>query len=195
MRYLAAEHTPVKPLFTFFLLLALALAVVPAVAADSRTTPDARADVKGEETEYTENASLLLDIASVGHGHKGRLITHRLVTYPRWENSLLSRTNGGQISFYISTDRDAAFERRLDVALRRGKVSGVMRNRAGRVVGRTAASRPNRKTVRVAFARKLLGPRVRSYRWFAFTGVGCNRQYKVCGDRSPNGSLIRHRLP
>jgi hypothetical protein len=222
MRYRGAEQPPVKPLPTLFAFLVLALAVVPAAAADSRTPSDARNDFKGshwpgpeyvwgetgackdlwmhketqtcEDTAYVENLGALLDISSVGHGHKGRLVTQRLSTYRAWQNSLLSRANGGQISFFISTDRDGAFERRLDVALARGKVAGVMRNRAGRVVGRGEATRPNAKTVRVAFARKLLGPRVRSYRWLAFAGIHCRRQYNLCGDRSPNGRLVAHRL-
>jgi hypothetical protein len=213
----------VKPLPTLFAFLALALAVVPAAAADSRTARDARNDFKGShwpgpgyewaetgecaeswihvesgtcaDTTYYENLGLLLDIASAGHGHKGRLVTHRLATHRAWRNSLLSRSNGGQISFFISTDRDAAFERRLDVTLRRGRVSGVMRNAGGRVVGRAEASRPNRKAVQVTFARKLLGSRVRSYRWLAFAGIHCRRQYNLCGDRSPNGRLVAHRLP
>ena len=212
-----------KPFSTIIALLALALAAAPIAAADSRTARDPLNDFKGShwpgpgfvwgetgqcagswvsvetgscgENSYFENAGGLLDIASVGHAHRGRLVSHRLSTRRSWRNSLLSRANGGQISFFIFTNRDAAFDRRLDVTLARGKVAGVMRGRTGRVVGRGEATRPNTKTVQVAFARSLLGPRVRTYRWLAFAGVHCRRKYELCGDRAPNAAPVAHRLP
>jgi hypothetical protein len=199
----------------------VALAAVPAAAADARNSSDPRRDFKGShwpgrgsvwsasggcwadaqtlacdpEFVYFENAGGLLDIVSVRHGHRGRLLTHRATVSRRWEASLLSRQTGGQISFYFSTDRDAAFERRLDV-VRQGRAGlrGVMRNAQGRSVGTVTATRPNRSSVELAFARSLLGRGVRSYRWFAFAGVECRRAYSACGDRSPGASLVRHRI-
>ncbi len=219
---MAPDHAPVQRLLSILPVAALALAAVQPAAADSRTVRDARNDFKGShwpgpgyawapagpcagswvhvesgecaDTTYYENLGLLLDITSVGHGHTGRLIGHRLETRRTWSNSLLSRSGGGQISFYFSTNRDAAFERRLDVVLRSGKLTGVMRNRRGRVVGRFAATRPNVRTVQFAFARKLLGRGVRSYRWFAFAGIHCKRRYDLCGDRAPAAALVPHRL-
>ncbi len=217
-----AEQMPVKRLLFILPAFVLALAAVQPAAADSRTVRDARGDFKGShwpgpgyewaqkgpcagswvhvesgtcpDTDYFENLGVLLDIASVGHGHKGRLVRHRLETHRTWKNSLLLRSEGGQISFYLSTNRDAAFERRIDIVLRSGKLTGVIRNRSGRVLGRVAATRPNAKTVQVAFARKFLGRRVASYRWFAFAGIHCKRKYDLCGDRSPAAALVLHRL-
>lgn len=217
-----AEQMPVKRLLFILPAFVLALAAVQPAAADSRTVRDARGDFKGShwpgpgyewaqngscagswvhvesgtcpDTDYFENLGVLLDIASVGHGHKGRLVRHRLETHRTWKNSLLLRSEGGQISFYLSTNRDAAFERRIDIVLRSGKLTGVIRNRSGRVLGRVAATRPNAKTVQVVFARKFLGRRVASYRWFAFAGIHCKRKYDLCGDRSPAAALILHRL-
>lgn len=213
---------PVKRLLSVLPFVALSFAVAQPAAADSRTVRDQRNDFKGShwpgpgyewaktgkcagnwmhvesrecaDASYFENLGVLLDIASVGHGHKGRQVTHRLAMYRAWNKSLLSRFDSGQISFYFSTNRDAAFERRLDVILRSGKLTGVMRNKRGRAVGRFAASRPNSKSVEVAFPRRLLGRGVRSYRWFAFAGIHCKRKYDLCGDRSPGNALVPHRL-
>jgi hypothetical protein len=219
-----AEQMPVKRLLFILPAFVLALAAVQPAAADSRTVRDARGDFKGshwpgpgsvwaesgpcagswvhEDTPetcspdavYFENLGVLLDIASVAHGHKARLVRHRLETHRTWKKSLLSRSEGGQISFYLSTNRDAAFERRIDIVVRSGKLTGVIRNRSGRVLGRVAATRPNAKTVQVAFARRFLGRRVASYRWFAFAGIHCKRKYDLCGDRSPAAALVPHRL-
>ncbi len=220
--YRGAGKAAVKRLTVILAVLAATLVAVQPAAADSRTIRDARNDFKGsdwpgpgfvwasagpcagawvkvetntcENQEYVEYEGLRLDIASVSHGHAGRLVEHRIAMHRNWANSLLSRGNGGQISFYLSTNRDAAFERRLDLVVARGKLKGVLRSRAGRVVGRVGATRPNAKTARVAFPRKLIGPRVRSYRWFAFAGVHCKRKYDLCGDRSPGSALVQHRL-
>ncbi len=199
----------------------VALAAVPAAAADSRGAGDPRRDFKGShwpgpgsvwsssercwadaqtrvcdpETIYFENAGGLLDIVSVRHAHRGRLLTQRLTVARRWDPGLLSRARGGQISFYFSTDRDAALERRLDVVPQgRAGLRGVMRNARGRTVGTATATRPNRYSVELAFARRLLGSGVESYRWFAFAGVECGRAYDACGDRAPGARLIAHRL-
>jgi hypothetical protein len=140
---------------------------------------------------YTENQGGLMDIAKASHGHaRGGLIVHRVAMHRAWRNALLGR--GAQISIYVTTDADAAFERRIDVGLKRGKPTFVVRNARGGIVGRGAATRPNTKTVQVAFARRLLGQGVRHYTWFAFAGVVCRRAYNACGDRSPGASLVTH---
>jgi len=47
----------------------------------------------------------------------------------------------------------------------------------------------------VTFARSLLDPELRQYRWFAFAGYGCRHRYRACGDRAPDRrGLITHRL-
>jgi hypothetical protein len=194
-----------------------ALALVSSAQASSRTVRDPKGDPKGSdypgpafvwggnsgpcakqwvsvatgacgEGDYGEDRSALLDIASVSHGHRGSLLVHRLTTYRRWRLGVLSL--GGQISFYFNLDADPALERRLDLAVSRGKPYGVIRNtRNGRLVGRARASRPSRRAIELTFPRARLG---RSYRWFAFAGIGCRRRYDACGDRSPGASLIRH---
>lgn len=198
----------------------LSLATAQGAVANTRAVNDPRSDPKGShypgpdfywgttgtcasqwttvdtnecgDMSYSENQGGLLDLARVSHGHARGLLTHRLSMHRRLQNGILSR--GGQVSIYVTTDADAAFERRIDLGLKRGKPIFLVRNARGRVVARGAATRPNAKTVQVAFARSALGSGVRQYRWFAFSGVSCRRAYNACGDRSPGGSLILHRL-
>ena len=198
----------------------LAVSVTGSALAGSRTVRDPRGDTKGShwpgpgfywatsgpcrgswtskatgscgENDYFENAGPLLDLTSVAHGHRGSSVTHRLTFTRNVGTGLLSRERGGQISIYFSTDRDAAFERRLDFYVRRGKFAALMKNAAGRTVGSPVVTKPNAKTLQVAFAPQSLGPGVRSYRWFAFSGIRCNRRYDACGDRS--AGLVTHAL-
>ena len=201
----------------FGLVLAALVLAAPA-AADPRSARDAVRDTKGShypgapyywssahgcwvtptvqecsDTEYFENAGPLLDIASISHGHSRSALVHRVTMARSWPSSLLDPGRGGQISLYFNLDRDAAFERRLDLYLRRGKPAGIMR--AGRrSVGSVSVTRPNAKTVQMRFARTALGRGRLTARWFAFAGVACKRKYDRCGDRSPNGALLAHRL-
>jgi hypothetical protein len=196
----------------------VALVAVGSAGANARTVRDARGDTKGShwpgpgfvwaqagscrgswmstetgscgENDYFENAGPLLDIVSVSHGHRGALLRHRITMARNWGNAVLDRVRGGELSVYVSTDGDAAFERRLDFHVRRGKLVATMRG-SGRTV---PATRPNRKTVEVAFPRAALGRGVRAYRWFAFSGIVCKRRYQLCGDRSPAGALVAHRV-
>jgi hypothetical protein len=138
-------------------------------------------------------ASGVLDIASVGHGQRAQLLTHRLTTHRPWRRGLLG--TGGQISFYFDTDADAGLERRLDISYSRGRLSAVMKNPRGRVVGTGLARRASARTLLVTFHRSLLSSGIRRYRWFAFVGFRCHRRHRVCGDRAPDGGrLITHRL-
>jgi hypothetical protein len=194
------------------------LALAAGAAADSRSAADPRNDAKGShwpgpgytwsatyscwvtaanpncgEGDYFENMGPRLDIASVRHGHAGRLVAHRVSMVRNWQNSLLGPELGGQISLYFNLDRDPVLERRLDVFLRNGRLAAVMRA-GSRTVGSASVSRPNRKTVEVRFARGLLARGPVRYRWFAFSGVVCARRYDRCGDRSPGASLLSHRV-
>ena len=206
--------------FSFFLALLVPLVVANVATANTRSVADPRNDPKGShypgpdfywgtsgacagvwttvatddcaDMLYAENQGGRLDLARVGHGHARGLLTHRLTMHRRLRNAVLA--DGGQISIYVTTDADAAFERRIDLGLKRGKPIFVVRNQRGRVVGRGNATRPNAKAVQVAFARSLLGRNVRHYEWFAFSGVACRRAYNACGDRSPNASLVTHHL-
>ena len=199
------------------LLMLVALVVTAPASADSRTVGDARGDTKGShypgagyvwspqlgcwvrdvqecgENDYFENMGPRLDIASVSHGHRGKLVVHRITMTRNWSNVLLSSAQRGQMSLYFNLDRDAAFERRLDLYLRGGKAAGIMRA-GSRSVGSVTVTRPNAKTVELRFLRSALSARPVTYRWFAFAGVACKRQYDRCGDRSPNGALLAHRV-
>lgn len=207
-----------KRLIPVVVLISAALALAGVASADSRTVNDGRGDTRGShypgapyvwssehdcwvtkevqecgENDYFDYVGHLLDIASVAQGHKGKLVVHRVTMARTWRNSLLGAANRGQISLYFNLDRDAAFERRLDVYLRRGKPAGIMRA-GSRSVGSVQVSRPNAKTVEVRFARTALGRGPLTYKWFAFAGIACKRTHDRCGDRSPNAALVAHRL-
>jgi hypothetical protein len=145
------------------------------------------------EGDYAQDDGPLLDLVSISQSRSGATLTHRLTMRKNWATSLLSPERKGQISLYVSTDRDAKFERRLDLYLRRGKLAAIMRNDLGRSVGTSTAKRIGRNGVQVSFNRSLLGAGVKTYRWFAFSGIGCKRRYDLCGDRAPNASLASAR--
>lgn len=209
--------------FPIVLAALLALVAAQAAGANTRTVSDPRNDPKGShypgpafywattgmcasqwtavatnacgDQAYSENHGGFLDLASARHGHGARgLLVHRLTWHRAWQNSLLTRARGGQISLYLTTDGDAAFERRIDLVLQRGRPVAIVRNQRGRIAGRGTVARPNRKTAQITFARSSLGLRVRHYEWFAFSGVSCRRAYNACGDRSPRASLVVHHL-
>jgi beta-glucanase (GH16 family) len=161
----------------------LSVVVLRTALGEGRTRTDPAGDAR---------RSSVLDIASVHHGDQGRLLVHRLTTHRAWRRALLAK--GGEISFYFDTDGDAALERRLDVRYLRGRLAAIIKSSRGRVVGRGAVRRPDRRTVVVKFARSLLRPGLRRYRWFAFVGFRCHHRYKVCGDRAPSRGLITHRV-
>jgi hypothetical protein len=137
--------------------------------------------------------STVLDIASIGAGHRASLIVHRLTAYRPWRPALLAK--GGEVSFYFNTDNDRALERRLDVVYARGRLSALIKDSRGRLLGTGQVRRPSRRTIHVLFAPSLLRPGIRQYRWFAFAGFRCRHRYKTCGDTAPNGGkLLTNRL-
>lgn len=210
--------TPVRRLVPALLPVLAAFVFAGVAAADSRTAKDARGDTRGShypgapyfwspshdcwitdeapecgENDYFDYVGHLLDIASVSHGHKGAQLVHRVTMARNWKNSLLSRAQGGQLSLYFNLNANAAFERRLDVFLRKGKPAAAMRS-GSRTIGSPVVSRPNARTIEIRVARTSLGRGRLTYRWFAFAGIVCKRKHDRCGDRSPNATLLAHRL-
>jgi hypothetical protein len=201
-------------LFLLPVLVAVLAAAQPALA-NTRSAADPRRDFKGSgwpgrgwtwsqqqgcwvsarmpecgEGDYFENLGGLLDITGIRHGHRAGLLTHRVSFVRNVARATLTQRDG-QITFYFSTDRDAAFERRLDIVAQGRGYRGVMRNSAGRSVGTTSVVRPSGRSFEARFSRALLGTRG-AYRWFAFAGADCRRRYDVCGDRAPR-ALLAHR--
>ncbi len=145
------------------------------------------------EGDYAQDEGPLLDLVKIGQSRKAAIVTHTLTMRRNWATTLLGPARGGQISLYLSTDRDKTFERRLDLYLKRGKLAAIMRNAKGRSVGIPSAKRVGRNGVSVSFNRSLLGAGVRAYHWLAFSGIGCRQMYNLCGDRAPNASLAAAR--
>jgi hypothetical protein len=158
---------------------------------------------------YTDRNDSLsrLDISRVGHGHKlsragEPRLTHRITTHDAWR-AMLVDGRPSSIAFFITTDRDSRLERRIVVATTRGEIRARMINHSGDIVGRPSVWKPNRRTITVAFGRRTLGPRLRSYRWYATTtfhrssSESCGDAGNVtivCWDRAPNSGYIEHSL-
>ena len=124
-----------------------------------------------------------LDIVVARHSHgateTGVKLGFRLVTYERWEDF------GGDhksISVEFNLDSDAAIERCAVAGWR--NVDGVLRQRADvykncteddlgeRVGGTWDVKRPDEHSLRLSFAKRLLGKNVHAYRWRIVTGYG-----------------------
>ena len=133
---------------------------------------DPRGDVKGET---------VLDVASVRHGHRARLLAHRLTTHRPWRTKLL--VNGAQISFYFDTDDDSGLERRLDVGYARGRLAAVMKD-AARAARRRRTSRASQSPQR----RRAVRPFPVTPRYPALSLV-CFRRHAV---PAPVPGLRRH---
>jgi hypothetical protein len=147
----------ISPVILACFLLAGALALVePRIASASvQSFPDAD-DVAGK-----------LDIRSVSHGHAGSTkLTHTLTTYERWPSSFL--VGGRRLVFQLDTNGSwqDGVERTLTVSWKDGALRAAIRNKAGRVMGNASLARPDRRTVRVTFWKKVLG-HAAGYRWRA----------------------------
>lgn len=158
---------------------------------------------------YTDpNDSLSrLDISRVGHGHKlsragEPRLTHRITTHDPWR-AMLVDGRPSSIAFFFTTDRDGRLERRIVIATARGELRARMINHSGDIIGRPSVWKPNRRTIAVAFGRRTLGRRLRSYRWYATTTFHRNSSEScgdagsvtiVCWDRAPNSGSIEHSL-
>ncbi len=68
-------------------------------------------------------------------------------------------------------DGHPEFERGLVIWASGGRLHAEMRGGRNQVLGRVKVCRPNNRTVKVAFRKALLRPRLAEYRWFARTLV------------------------
>ena len=135
-----------------------------------------------------------LDIVVARHSHRvtdsGLSLTFRLVTYETWEFG----DDHKAISVEFNLDSDDAIERCAVVDRR--LVGGVVRLRADvyrnctefgegeRVGGTRDVTRPDQHSLRLSFAKHLLGKDVRAYRWRIVTGYG-DPESEECRLRAP----------
>ena len=116
---------------------------------------------------------MFLDIAEVAHRHDGRSLVHRITTHQGWAEDDLD--NGSRILFKCSFDGDHQAEREIRVDVENGELSAVMYSGAGRRLREVKLTRPNQRSVRVRFPRRLLEPGIDRYVWRAKTiAHGCD---------------------
>ena len=163
----------------------LLVALPSAAGAGTRSVTDAD-DTRGR-----------LDVASATHGHDGRALVHTVRMQRRWASSVLDE---GVVTLLF---RISGRYRTLDVHHRDGRLTG--RICTENAVGddsdcsrQVVLSRPDRRTLSVTLARRLLQPLLRSYSWQVVTlldnGEGrCPET--VCLDQLPDDDAwVKHRL-
>lgn len=103
-----------------------------------------------------------------GHREGNGPLAHTIEMHNRWRTRAL-RGSPSAIHLYFETDGDRRSERQLTIDVKRGTLQATMTNGNERVIGRAKVWRVDRRTVRVAFRRRLLRRGIDSYRWAAMT--------------------------
>ena len=156
-----------------------------------------------------------LDVRTITQGHLDtsarRMLLHRIDTFGTWDKDSL-RHEGAYIHILFTTDADNRPERMLNVDTVDNRLVAEMRSWRKKGVGETIygharVSRPDNKSVRVVFPRKLLGRGVDEYGWHVDTQFhkaghphcGTERGViVVCPDSAPNDTkpyaYLRHQL-
>lgn len=132
-----------------------------------------------------------------GHGDRPRVLRHGIETRKRWKTKELGGRNGVTIYFQLNTDDDARAERVLRVRRKDGELWGrVFRGKYYRKeVGRAHVWRPDRRSLKVRFHRRLLGEGVARYRWsvhWSNRDTACPGSCHV--DFAPHRGWYEHRL-
>lgn len=164
-----------------------------------------------------------LDIAGGRHGHEStdtsqKLIAHSLAMYEDWDGQLLLSAEVYDISLHFDTNGDhdppiraigfcgEGYERILEVrASEDGSLFASIRRAGGKIIGFVRVSRPDVRSVDLAFPRSVLGTHVKEYEWCAQTAYyeednpseecgASNGVETLCTDRLPNKKAVVHDL-
>lgn len=136
--------------------------------------------------------------ATFGHGRTARVLQHGLKTRERWKTKDMGGRHGVTISFDFDTDGDRGVERRLRVRRKNGELRARMfrgRYLRKRVGGDLGVWRPDRRSIKARFPRRLLGDDLDRYRWRAGwhqRGVACPGSCHT--DYVPDRGWYEHRL-
>ncbi|MDQ4049747.1 MAG: hypothetical protein M3131_10280, partial [Actinomycetota bacterium] len=150
------------------------------------------------------------DPVSVGHGHLARqrgILFHRIATRQAWVAGAL-----GNVTLSIWVNRPARGRPDRTIVAELNEVEtlpfpptswmGVIRDKRGRVLGHANAWQSSLRSFRIEFAKRLLGARVRYYRWAMVVTSGCESVSPppaLCGpprqDRVPDRGSVIHRRP
>lgn len=163
----------------------------------------ARADTAARRDESLEGTTFL-DIDEISHGHRSGDLVHSLSTHQSWDADDLD--NKSRIVFKFNLDSDGAAERILRVdSDGKGGLIAVMSSGGGRRLGTVKTNRPDDRSVRVSFPRRLLRKGLERYVWRATTiAHGCDNpdteldpiaNSMRCFDYAPNREPgMTHRL-
>jgi hypothetical protein len=167
--------------------------MVTASAVALAVTGNAQAD--GKRISDGNDRPGPLDIRSASHGHAGSRVVHTISTFNRWRLSDLGPDTRGLFAVEISSDGDRALERVVLIFRRGGQIIARVYRISGRrliSLGSGSASKPDGRTVRVSFARSLIGTTA-GYRWKAHSQHrAAGRCNNLCVDHAPNSGLILH---
>jgi hypothetical protein len=163
------------------------LLVVPAAAiADRREVTDG------------ENPDQVVDVMRATHDHHGRhSVAHDFVAAEAWFGQDLN-----ELRLYVRALGDSRTERLVTVRPTGAgdTFTAVVRDGKGKRIGDGRVERTGDRAVRLVVAKRLLGTRVRSYRWWAVVVAACRPREPggLCGgpkhDRVPDAGTIGHRL-
>lgn len=171
--------------------LGLLVVAVPAALADNVTRSDPDDSTGG------------LDIASIAHSHSEGVLVHRFSTYEAWDTAVLQDgLSYAKFNFFIDQRYITAT---VDVE-DDGTLYAEIRNfRTQRIIGFAKVWRPDERSLRIEFPKRVLGRGVTSYRWSALTSFhqqgheSCDSDSETttvvaCGDPAPTRGFITHRL-
>jgi hypothetical protein len=133
-----------------------------------------------------------------GHERPARALRHGIETSKRWKTKRLGGKHGVSIYVDFNTDDDRHMERGLEIRRKDGELwAGMFRGKyhRKRVPGRVRVWRPDRRSVKVRFPKRLLGDDVDGYRWVVWRarrGVYCPGSCHT--DFAPNRGTYEHRL-
>ena len=146
------------------------------------------------------------DPVSVTHGHARQpgVLVHRFVTRQAWVSGDL-----GSVALSNWVNRQARGRPDRTIAVEMNEVEalpfpptswvGVVRDKRGRFLGHANAWQSGTHSFRIELAKRLLGRRVRSYRWVMGVTGGCipREPLALCGgprrDRVPDRGAVLHR--
>lgn len=165
--------------------LVAALGVAPALA-DSAAFEDA------------DDSAGVLDILGAGHGHDRvsgkRVLVHSISTFEGWDRGDLNKNSSLQIEFQLpGRNRTSPPERLLVISARNQRLRAKMYSTLGdppKFLANVSLTRPSRRTVEVAFPKKLLRRSLDRYRYRVFTyylkrGTACGAP-EGCSDDAPD---------
>ena len=149
------------------------------------------------------------DPLTVTHGHLARqpgVLVHRVATRQAWVGSALGNL---RLNIWVNRRARGRPDRTIDATVNEVEAlpfapnswEAIVRDRRGRFVGHANAWQPGLRSFRLEFAKRLLGARVRSYRWAMVVSSSCEpvAPGALCGgprqDRVPDRGAVLHRRP